>query len=101
MLVDLWDGSAAQVQAFEMSAGVDQSVLLHGGKTSGVARTFAADLDHVFIIDGTGIIRYEYARIDGYPAWRPDDLRPIVEAALESSVPAAGASFGAIKALYR
>jgi len=101
VLVDLWDGSPAQVRAFETSAGISQSVLTYGGKTSGVAGTFAATLDHFFVIDGEGIIRYEYARRDGYPALRPDELRPVVDAALADTVPLAFTSFGSIKSLYR
>ena len=101
VLIDLWDGTPAQVRAFETSAGITHSVLTYGGKTSGVAGSFAAELDHFFVVDGEGIIRYEYARSDGFPAWRPDDLRPAVEAALDASVPNSSANFGAIKALYR
>ncbi|RKZ14935.1 hypothetical protein DRQ50_08210 [bacterium] len=80
---------------------MDQSVLLYGGKTSGVARTLDANVDHIFVIDGTGIIRYEFSRADGFPALRPDDVRPTLDQALAGSVPAEDTSFGAIKALYR
>ena len=85
VVIDLWDGTPAQVQAFETSAGIDQSVLTYGGRTSGVAGSFAAAIDHFFVVDGEGVIRYEYARRDGFPAWRPDDLRPVVEDALAAS----------------
>ncbi len=100
-MIDLWDGTASQVQGFEYLAGLSQPVLLNGGRNSGVARSFAATIDHFFVVGGDGIIDYEYARVDGFPAWRPDDVRVAVDEALTDLVPTANQTWGAVKALFR
>ena len=99
MVIDLWDGNATQVQAFEAGAGLSQPVLMNG-RTSGVAHSFAATLDHFFVVGGDGIIRYQYARVDGFPAWRPADVRLAVDAALADLVPLSSRTWGAVKGLY-
>ena len=104
VVVDIWDGTAGQCEIFEANAGLSQPMLMNGGRTTGTARLFDAGLEHYFVIDGGGIIRYERNRLDGatdaLPPWREDEIGAAIDAAL-AALPVTAASFGAVKALWR
>lgn len=63
--------------------------------------TVSSSATAAFVVGGDGIIRHEYARVDGSPAWRPEDVRLAVDAALADLVPLASHTWGAVKRLYR
>ncbi len=103
IVVDIWDGLAVQCQFFEQQAGLSEPMLMNGGRTSQTVGLFDAELEHYFVIDGEGIIRYERNRADGaqdnLEPWRPDEIGAAIDAAL--ALPAEKESFGALKALWR
>jgi hypothetical protein len=104
IVIDIWDGTADQCAVFELNAGLSDPMLMNGGRTTGTARLFDADLEHYFVIDGQGIIRYERNRADGatdgLPPWRPEVIGDVVDEAL-AALPVTARSFGAVKALWR
>lgn len=104
IVIDIWDGTAAECGIFENNAGLSQPMLMNGGRTTGVARSFDAGLEHYFVIDGEGIIRYERNRADGandgLPPWRPETIGDTVDEAL-AALPVTGKSWGSVKALWR
>ncbi len=104
IVIDIWDGTAEQCAIFENAAGLSDPMLMNGGRTTGVARSFDAELEHYFVIDGAGIIQYERNRADGatdnLPPWRPDEIGAAIDAAL-AAVPTASYSFSGVKALFR
>lgn len=103
-MVDIWDGSVAQCRFFEQQAGLSQPMLMLGGRTTGTARSFDAELEHYFVIDGSGVILYERNRADGatdnLPPWREDEIGAAIDAAL-TALPARETTFDGLKALYR
>jgi len=104
VVVDIWDGTADQCGIFENNAGLSQPMLMNGGHTTGTAGTFDASLEHYFVIDGQGIIRYERNRADGatdgLPPWRPETIGAIIDEAL-AALPVTPQSLGSVKALWR
>lgn len=103
-MIDLWDGSAQQCRFFEQEAGLSQPMLIHGGRTTGTARLFDAQIEHYFVIDGGGVILYERNRADagivGRSAWSEDEIGAAIDAAL-TALPVRDETFGAVKALWR
>gem|GEM_PF-3338124 len=104
IVIDIWGGNAQQCGIFENAAGLADPMLMNGGRESGVARSFDAEIEHYFVIDSGGIIRYERNRADGatdaLPPWRPDVIGPIIDEAL-LALPAGTTSLSGVKALFR
>ncbi len=104
IVIDIWGGNAQQCGIFENAADLDEPMLMNGGRESGVARSFDAEIEHYFVVDSGGIIRYERNRADGgtdgLPPWRPDVIGPIIDEAL-MALPAESTSFSGVKALFR
>ena len=104
LVIDIWDGTAAECGIFENTAGLSQPMLMNGGRTTGTAASFDAGIDHYFVVDGAGIIQYERNRADGaddgLPPWRPVEIGAIVDEAL-AALPVTSHSFGSVKALWR
>ena len=104
LVIDIWDGTAAQCAIFENGAGLSQLMLMNGGRTTGTAGSFDASIEHYFVVDGDGIIRYERNRADGandgLPPWRPDTIAAIIDEAL-GALPTVPRSWDQVKALWR
>lgn len=104
IVIDIWDGTAQQCGIFETNAGLSEPMLMNGGRHSGIARSYDAEIEHYFVIDGEGIIRYERNRADGgtdaLPPWRPEAIGQIIDEAL-AVVPTESHSFNWVKALFR
>ena len=104
LVIDIWDGTAAQCSIFENGAGLPRPMLMNGGRTTGTARAFDAGLEHYFVVDGQGIIRYERNRadgaVDGLPPWRPAAIGAAIDEAL-GALPVEPATWDGVKALYR
>ncbi len=79
--IDLWDGSDAQVEDFRSDAGITYPALTMG-TTNGIGTSYAVGFDAFFVVDGSGVIQYRRHITEGSPAWRPEDVGPIVDAAL-------------------
>ena len=104
LVIDIWDGTAAQCGIFENGAGLSQPMLMNGGRTTGTAGNFDASIEHYFVIDGEGIIRYERNRADGaddgLPPWRPETIAQIIDDAL-GALPNDPATWDQVKAFWR
>lgn len=104
LVIDIWDGNADQCGIFENNAGLSQPMLMNGGRTTGTAAAFDARIEHYFVIDGDGIIRYERNRADGatdgLPPWREDEIGAAIDTAL-GALPTESQSWDGVKALWR
>ncbi len=81
LAIDFWDGSSSQVESFRTNAGISYPALTLGS-TNGVGTDYAVGYDAFFVVDGSGVIQYRRHISQGPPAWRPEEVGPIVDAAL-------------------
>jgi hypothetical protein len=104
LVIDIWDGNADQCAIFENNAGLSRPMLMNGGRSTGTARSFDAEIEHYFVVGGDGIILYERNRADGaadgLPPWRPETIGAFIDQALQS-LPVESRNWSSIKAFWR
>lgn len=91
LALDLWDGTPAQCESFRTETGITYPILMMAG-AGGISEDYNCSQTSFFVIDGQGIIRYRRTFDEGgMPAFRPEEIGPIVDQAIaELAVAAAG-----------
>ncbi len=58
--------------------------------TGGIGTSYATSYDAFFVVDAEGIIRYRRTSAEGHPAWRPEEMGPVVDSLLADMVSGVG-----------